>query len=104
MDRLELLRKVRAELAAAFPTRLRGVVLYGSVARGDEHPHSDVDLLVLLEGPVGLWEDTHTALLALYPLSDEIGRYISPKVLEARRYETSGHPLLELARAEGIRL
>ena len=103
VEQLDLLTKIRARLSQAFARRLRGVVLYGSLARGEEHSQSDVDVLVLLD-EVRLWRDTHTALLALYPLSDELGRYISPKVVEATRYETSRHPLLERARAEGIRL
>jgi len=104
MERLDLLRAIRSRLAEAFSTRLRRVVLYGSIARGDEGPESDVDVLVVLDGPVRLWEDTHAALLALYPLSVQVGRYISPKVIELARYETSNHPLVIRARAEGITL
>jgi predicted nucleotidyltransferase len=47
-----VLRRIRKGLADLFGTRLAGVVLYGSRARGDNHPDSDFDLLVLLEGPI----------------------------------------------------
>jgi predicted nucleotidyltransferase len=43
-------------------------VLYGSEARGTAHPDSDVDLLVLLRGPVSLGKDLKTIIDALYPL------------------------------------
>ena len=51
MTRVELLKQIKARLAAAYKDRLRGVVLYGSVARGDARPDSDIDVLVLLDGP-----------------------------------------------------
>lgn len=49
MDRDELLTRVKRALQDAFGGRLRGVVLYGSEARGKAEPDSDIDLLVLLE-------------------------------------------------------
>jgi predicted nucleotidyltransferase len=38
-------------LHARYGARLRDVVLFGSRARGDVHPDSDVDVLVILESP-----------------------------------------------------
>jgi len=52
MERERLLREVKARLAAAFGERLKGVILYGSEARGAAEPDSDIDFLVLLDGPV----------------------------------------------------
>jgi predicted nucleotidyltransferase len=54
MERSELLRRVKIALQAAFGKRLRGVLLYGSEVRGTAEPDSDIDFLVLLEGPVDL--------------------------------------------------
>ena len=42
----ELLKEIKVRLSAAYGERLRGVVLYGSQARGDARPDSDVDILV----------------------------------------------------------
>jgi predicted nucleotidyltransferase len=46
-------------------------VLFGSEARGDAQPDSDIDLLVLLEGPIDS-KDIPTIVDALYPLQLEI--------------------------------
>ncbi len=49
---LEILRKHRAEIDAFGVRRL---VLFGSVARDEARPESDVDLLVEFERPTGLF-------------------------------------------------
>ena len=38
-----------ADLAGVYGERLRGVIVFGSVARGDDDEESDLDLLVLLD-------------------------------------------------------
>jgi predicted nucleotidyltransferase len=52
-----VLRKIKAELARLYGPRLAGVVLYGSRARGDHRPDSDIDVMVLLNGDVDLGEE-----------------------------------------------
>ncbi len=47
-----VLRRIKKGLIDLFGNRLAGIVLYGSKARGDSHPDSDIDLLVLLYGPI----------------------------------------------------
>lgn len=47
-----LLADLRAALEALYGDRLVHLVLYGSQARGDTHDESDVDVLVVLRGPV----------------------------------------------------
>jgi uncharacterized protein len=46
---LEVARRLSAALRRTYGPRLRGVYLYGSRARGDAAPDSDVDVLVVLD-------------------------------------------------------
>ncbi len=102
MDRDKLLLEIRDRLRIAHGDRLRGVVLFGSVARGDATADSDVDVLVLLTGPVRLMRDLSRNVDALYELSQQIGRRISAKPVAIDDYESLDCPLFRRAHEEGI--
>jgi uncharacterized protein len=102
MDRSELLRRVKSALQEAYGKRLRGVILYGSEARGTAEPDSDIDLLVLLDGPVDYWPESHRIVRALYPLVLECGRPIDAKPVDLREYESQEWPLYRTAKEEGV--
>ena len=102
MQRDEILARVKAALAEAFGQRLRGVVLYGSEARGQAAPDSDIDLLVLLNGPLDRRDDSWTCIRRLYPLVLEIERPIHARPVEISKYEAGEFPLYRRAKQEGI--
>ena len=104
VQREELLSKIRDRLQRVHGDRLRGVVLFGSAARGDLSDDSDVDLLVLLQGPVHFGQDLQTNISALYPLTLETGHPISAKPVDAKRYDEFECPLFRNAKTEGIRI
>jgi len=59
--RPETTEELRARLAAAMPTLraahpIRSIGVFGSWARGEQTPQSDVDLLIEFDEPVGLFE------------------------------------------------
>jgi len=102
MTREELLKEIKARLTAAHGKRLRGVVLYGSEARGTAGPDSDIDVLVLLQGPVDYGRDLQTEIKVLYPLCLQFGRPISPMPIEASEYDSVECPLYQRVHREGI--
>ena len=52
-DVIEVLRQHMPEIRAFGVSRL---AVFGSLARGEERPHSDIDILVEFSVPVGLFE------------------------------------------------
>lgn len=56
-DALEIARAVATDLGRLYGERLRRVLLFGSWARGDAHPESDVDLLVVLDRLDSPWAE-----------------------------------------------
>lgn len=97
-----LLAEIKDRLAAAYGKRLRGVILYGSAARGEDTPESDIDIMALLDGSPTTWEDIHAATRAIYPIILRIGKIIDVAVVDIRRYEEGQAPLYEAARREGV--
>jgi predicted nucleotidyltransferase len=98
----DVLSGIKSVLQDAFGKRLQGAILYGSEARGEAEPDSDIDLLVLLTGPVDEGEDSWTCIRALYPLVLELERPIHAKPTDVHAYETQEYPLYCRAREEGI--
>ncbi len=102
MERCELLAAIKQRLLKAHGERLRGVVLYGSEARGQARPDSDIDVLVLLSGPLDYGVDLRTNIDALYDLVLELERPISAKPVDIAAYEAAEYPLYRNAKAEGV--
>ena len=99
-----LLGEIRGALREAFGRRFRGLILYGSRARGDEKSYSDVDMLVLLEGPVEWGSDLTTAIEATRAARIRAGVLLSVRPVDVRIYEEQYWPLYRSAREEGIAL
>jgi len=101
-DSNKLLSQARERLRASYGDRLRGLVLYGSHARGNPSPESDIDLLVLLRGPVHLWEDIRRVTDALYPLQMEVDAPLAALPVDAEAYEAGALSLYRNAKREGV--
>lgn len=102
MERGLLIQSIRSALEAVYGKRLRLVVLYGSEARGQARPDSDVDVLVLLDSVPDYGDELRRCLDALYPLSLQWERPISPKPVAITEYETVDCPLYRRVHQEGI--
>lgn len=104
MNKQELLQDAKKALSELYGERLRGVVLYGSVARGDDNEDSDVDILVLLDRPFDYVRELSRILDALFPLALRCGHRISAKPTLQSDYEEAKFPLYRSARREGTLL
>ena len=58
MELDEVLQQLKRELEGLYGERLKGLYLFGSHARGDAEPDSDVDIAVVLDDFESVWEET----------------------------------------------
>jgi uncharacterized protein len=105
-DRIARLRKVLEEVLdrGAVQENTLSIILFGSNARGDAKPGSDVDLLVVVRGEPAV-EPVYEAVLGAFPdLRRRFGLRISPYVVEEERVREryrDGDPLMQNIASEG---
>lgn len=99
---LPLVRRVKARLQALYGERLAGVYLYGSHARGEARPDSDVDVLVVLHGEVDVWREIDRLVEATYDLEREAEELISVHPVSTERFTRGDVSLHRNVRREGI--
>jgi predicted nucleotidyltransferase len=89
-----------------FGQELDRVIVFGSAARGDAGPSSDVDLMVVLKRPVAAvdWKTEWEVRALIYPLELEEDVVFDLKVVSQSDFVGDvGHgPFIEKVRAEGI--
>ena len=82
-----VLMKIKESLRSLYGDRLKGLVLYGSEARGDAVPGSDIDVLCILEGPVSVYKEISATVEAMTPVEMEMGENYSPISIIPADYE-----------------
>ncbi|MFC1714795.1 nucleotidyltransferase domain-containing protein [Candidatus Poribacteria bacterium] len=102
MDREELLNRIKDRLEDTYGDRLQGIVLYGSEARGEAEPDSDIDLLVLLKGPVQFGKDLRTNVDVLYDLQLEVIRPIHAVPVDVEVFRAGKYAVYRNAQREGV--
>ena len=97
-----IVQKCKEVLSRYYGSRLKGVILYGSMARGEADPASDIDLLVLLFAPFDYFAELRQIVDLLYPIQLESEKLISAKPALASDYEVGTLSLYRNARREGM--
>jgi len=98
----ETLRHTTDALRQMYGPRLERVILFGSHARGDARPDSDIDVLVVLEGPVDIMtEARRTSRLALRAAAER-DTALSFVHLSDEEFADLRRPLVRSIRDEGI--
>jgi len=100
----QTIQQCKRILQAHYGARLKGLVLYGSIARGDADAESDIDLLVLLDPPMEYSAELWHVVELLDPTQLESERLISAKPVASDEYECGGIQLYRNAKQEGITL
>ena len=97
-----IVTKCKETLAQYYGERLKGLILYGSMARKQSAPSSDIDLLVLLTPPLDYFTELRQLVDVLYPIQLESNRLISAKPVSLKDFETGSVSLYRNAKREGI--
>ena len=100
----ELLAAMKQQLVACYGDRLKGVLLYGSEARGEANEHSDVDIMVLLSGPVDVGMEIRKITQLLYRLQIERDFFRPVEVIpvDAEDYHSVNLGIYRNVKEEGI--
>jgi hypothetical protein len=93
-----------ADLRSLYGERLRGVLLFGSWARGDATDESDIDVLVVLDEVASVWEELRRMEPVLWRQSFDNDTVISAIPIAERALDAPQSPALERARIEGRRV
>ena len=94
-----------ALLRQQFPERVHQTILFGSKARGDSHPWSDIDILIVVDRDD--WKLSHAISTLAADVSLEYDVLIGPRVIGQERWERMKEhhfSLYQNVTAEGIPL
>lgn len=97
-----ILTELRYRFEEIYGERLVRLVLFGSQARSDAEPESDIDILVVLQGPVSPGQEIARAGEMTATLSLKYDVVVSCTFISADRYATEQSPLLLNVRREGV--
>jgi predicted nucleotidyltransferase len=100
----EAVKRCRTALESHYGSQFEGLVLYGSVARGQAGPASDIDLLVLLSQPFDYLRELRRIVELLYPIQLDSDQLISAKPAPLDEFEGGSLQLYRNAKREGILL
>jgi len=101
-DPFEVAAAVVADLRELYGSRLVEVLLYGSRARGDAHPDSDVDLAVVLDAVASPWEELRRMDDILWRHTLASGLTVSATPVSAEAWRAERGSFVRAARAEGV--
>lgn len=99
-----IIREVKAALEAIYKDRLRGIVLFGSWARGEATDGSDIDLLILLDDVQDPVRELDQYSEKIHEIDLEYDVVISTVPVDAAQFSALKLPLFICARREGIAL
>jgi len=98
----EVIKRCKTVLETYYSSRFKGLILFGSMARNQAGPASDIDLLVILSRPLDYFRELHQIIELLYPIQLESDQLISAKPAAQDDFERGVIQLYRNAKREGV--
>lgn len=99
-----ILAELRQQLHQLYGPRLVQLLLYGSQARGDAEPGSDIDVLVVLDGPIRAYEEIERTGGIVADLSLKYDVVISCVYVSPQQLTLEYNPFILNVRREAVPL
>jgi len=99
---LSIVREFHERLSALCGERLKGVYLYGSYARGEATDDSDIDVAVVLAGPVNRRQESHRLSDLIGDLSLRENCVLMPIFISEDEYRTRPYAVFRNIVREGV--
>ncbi|NEO26336.1 MAG: nucleotidyltransferase domain-containing protein [Kamptonema sp. SIO4C4] len=97
-----ILSQLRSHLENLYGDRLVHLILFGSQARGEATPDSDIDILIVLKGTVNIGEEIQRTSPIIATLSLNYNIVLSRLFMNQETFTKKSSPLLRNIRQEGI--
>ena len=100
----KILTEFKTQLAKRYAGRLHGLICYGSQARGEAGPDSDVDLALILEGEILPSREIDRAVDIIVDFNLRYGILISLLPVSHEVWEKGEGPFWRNVRREGVEI
>jgi predicted nucleotidyltransferase len=97
-----ILAELRRRFEVIYGMRLVRMMLFGSQARGDAEPGSDIDILVVLRGEVSPCDEIARTIEDVADVSLHHNEVVCCVFVSAEQFEHELSPLLHNIRREGV--
>ena len=97
----KLMKELKEGLVRIYGDRLKAVYLYGSYARGDYRPGSDVDVMILLKDYRNYWDEIRRTSELMSNVSLEHDLLVSRIFMTEAKWQQPDTPLLRNIHQDG---
>lgn len=95
------MKELKEGLVQIYGDKLKAVYLYGSYARGDYRPGSDVDVMILLKDYKNYWDEIKRTSELIANTSLDYDVLVSRIIMSEEKWNRSATPLLRNIHRDG---